>query len=204
MKTIILAGGLGTRLAEETVVKTKPMVETDGKPILWHLMNIYGAQGIQEFIVALGYNLKLTDMRPALGLSLLKKLDPFFHRQWTNFGSLRACLAPLESALILPEATPNAKPSWFGFPITLREEARVDRNTLIRHLNARKAGTRLLLRGNLLWLKALKDIPCRVVGAIPTSDRIMVGTFRVGTYPGLTNAILDFIASSRAEGPGMA
>ena len=152
----------------------------------------------------LGYNLKLTDMQAAVGVSQLKKLDGFILKRRANFDSLRARLTPLASALILPEATPHANPSWFGFPITLREDAPVDRNTLIRHLDARKIGTRLLFGGNLLRQPAFKDIPCRVVGDLATSDQIMNGTFWVGTYPGLTDAMLDFIAASLAEGLGMA
>ena len=148
----------------------------------------------------LGYNLKLTDMQAAVGVSQLKKLDGFIQRRRANFDALRARLAPLESALVLPEATPHGNPSWFGFPITLREDAPVDRNTLIRHLDTRKIGTRLLFGGNLLRQPAFKDIPCRVVGDLAASDRIMRGTFWVGTYPGLTEPMLDHIASSLAEG----
>jgi CDP-6-deoxy-D-xylo-4-hexulose-3-dehydrase len=147
----------------------------------------------------LGYNLKLTDMQAAVGLSQLDKLEGFILRRRENFLHLRKRLDPLAAALILPEALPHGDPSWFGFPITLREDAPGDRNTLIRHLESRKIGTRLLFGGNLLRQPAFKGVPHRVIGDLSVSDRIMNRTFWVGVYPGLTEPMLDFIATTLAE-----
>ena len=151
----------------------------------------------------LGYNLKLTDMQAAVGVSQLKKLDGFIRTRRENFHYLKVRLKPLESVLILPEATPHSEPSWFGFPLTLREDSPIDRNTLIHHLESRKIGTRLLFGGNLLRQPAFKDTPRRVIGNLAACDRIMNRTFWVGVYPGLTEPMLDYIASSMAEGLGV-
>ena len=145
----------------------------------------------------LGYNLKLTDMQAAVGLSQLRKLDGFIEARRRNYARLRARLAHLEADLILPEATPGSDPSWFGFPLTLREGA--DRNAVVRHLESRRIGTRLLFGGNLLRQPAFRDTPRRVVGDLPNADLIMNRTFWVGVYPGLTEPMLDFIAAEIEE-----
>jgi CDP-6-deoxy-D-xylo-4-hexulose-3-dehydrase len=147
----------------------------------------------------LGYNLKLTDMQAAVGLSQLDKLEGFIAQRRANFQYLLARLRPLEPFLILPEPTPHSEPSWFGFPLTLRENAPLTRNDLIRHLEARKIGTRLLFGGNLLRQPAFRDTPRRVAGELAVSDAIMHRTFWVGVYPGLTEAMLDVIAATLAE-----
>ena len=172
---------------------------TCGKRFDWQLGDLPQGYDHKYTYSHLGYNLKLTDMQAAVGVSQLKKLDGFIQRRRENFHHLRKRLAPLESALILPEAPTHGNPSWFGFPITLREEARIDRNTLIRHLDARKIGTRLLFGGNLLRQPAFKGVPHRVAGDLATSDHIMNRTFWVGVYPGLTEPMLDFIAATVAE-----
>jgi CDP-4-dehydro-6-deoxyglucose reductase, E1 len=104
---------------------------------------------------------------------------------------------------VLPEATPNSEPSWFGFPITVREDAPVSRNVLVQHLEKHKIGTRLLFGGNLLRQPAYKDIVHRVVGASTETDRVMNQTFWIGVYPGLTREMLDFIISSLKNGLGI-
>ena len=148
----------------------------------------------------LGYNLKLTDMQAAVGLSQLRKLDGFIDRRRENFSYLLSRLRHLDAHLILPEATPHSDPSWFGFPITLREGSPVSRNTLIGHLESRKIGTRLLFGGNLLRQPAFKDVACRVPGPLSQCDAIMDRTFWVGVFTGLTGPMLDHIATALAEG----
>ena len=142
----------------------------------------------------IGYNLKLTDMQAAVGVSQLKKLPHFIQRRKENYAYLREKLKPLQEFLELPEATAHSEPSWFGFPITLRENAPVNRNQLIQHLESSHIGTRLLFAGNLLRQPAFKDIPHRVVGNLHNADRVMNNTFWVGVYPGLEKAQLDFMA----------
>jgi len=148
----------------------------------------------------LGYNLKLTDMQAAVGLSQLEKLDGFIDRRRENFRYLHSRLSHLGTHLVLPEATPQSNPSWFGFPITLRAESPVTRQVLIGHLESRKIGTRLLFGGNLLRQPAFKDVVHRVAGPLTQCDVIMDRTFWVGIYPGLSRPMLDHIATALEEG----
>lgn len=145
-----------------------------------------------------GYNLKATDMQAALGVSQLAKLDGFVARRKENFTHLHARLAHHEG-LILPEATPGSDPSWFGFPITLRPEFPIDREELLRHLDARLIGTRLMFAGNILRQPAYRGIDVRIVGDLTNTDIVMRRTFWVGVYPGLTTPMLDYIADTLLE-----
>jgi CDP-6-deoxy-D-xylo-4-hexulose-3-dehydrase len=146
----------------------------------------------------IGYNLKATDMQAALGLSQLDKLDGFVARRKENFEHLSKRLAGHE-ALILPRATPNSDPSWFGFPITLTPDYPVDREELMRFLDARHIGTRLMFAGNILRQPAYRNIDVRIVGDLTNTDIVMNRSFWVGVYPGLTAPMLDFIADSILE-----
>lgn len=145
-----------------------------------------------------GYNLKATDMQAALGVSQLAKLDGFVARRKENFAHLHARLAH-HDGLIMPVATPGSDPSWFGFPITLRPELPIDREELLRHLDARLIGTRLMFAGNILRQPAYRGIDVRIVGDLTNTDIVMRRTFWVGTYPGLTTAMLDYIADTLLE-----
>ena len=146
----------------------------------------------------IGYNLKATDMQAALGLSQLKKIDDFTAARKANFSYLYSKLQG-SKGLILPEATPNSDPSWFGFPITLEPESSVSRSGLLKFLDSRKIGTRLLFAGNLLKQPAYRDVDFRVIGDLKNTDIVMNRTFWVGTYPGLTFEMLDFVAESILE-----
>jgi CDP-6-deoxy-D-xylo-4-hexulose-3-dehydrase len=143
----------------------------------------------------IGYNLKATDMQAALGLSQLAKLDHFIKRRKENFNYLFNSLKDVEG-LILPKASENSDPSWFGFPITLDPQHPVDREQLLRYLDERKIGTRLMFAGNILRQPAYKNIDFRVVGDLKNSDIVMKRTFWLGVYPGLTNTMLDYVISS--------
>jgi CDP-6-deoxy-D-xylo-4-hexulose-3-dehydrase len=176
------------------------MDNTCNKRFDWQLGDLPHGYDHKYTYSHLGYNLKLTDMQAAVGLSQLRKLDGFIATRRRNFEHLHHRLKPLESILILPEATPHTSPSWFGFPITLREDAPVTRNALVRQLESRKIGTRLLFGGNLLRQPAFKDTPRRIIGDLATSDAIMNRTFWVGVYPGLTEPMLDYIAMALEEG----
>ena len=146
----------------------------------------------------IGYNLKATDMQAALGLSQLAKLDHFVARRRENFVHLKSRLASVEG-LILPRATPGSDPSWFGFPITLDPELEVDREELLRFLDGRLIGTRLMFAGNILRQPAYRNVDFRIVGELTNTDIVMRRTFWVGVYPGLTPPMLDFIADSIIE-----
>ena len=146
----------------------------------------------------IGYNLKATDMQAALGLSQLNKIDRFVEARKANFAHLSARLAHVEG-LILPHATPKSDPSWFGFPITLDPEHPVDRQKLLRFLDERKIGTRLIFAGNLTKQPAYRNTDFRIVGELTNTDIIMTRAFWVGVYPGLTTEMLDFVADSIIE-----
>jgi CDP-6-deoxy-D-xylo-4-hexulose-3-dehydrase len=141
----------------------------------------------------LGYNLKITDMQAAVGLSQLARLEGFIAARRRNFVTLRQGLAHLQDVLILPEATPNSDPSWFGFPITVREDAPFGRDDLTRALEANKIATRLLFGGNLIRQPYFKGREYRVVGDLTASDQVMNSTFWIGLYPGLGESHLQYM-----------
>ena len=131
-----------------------------------------------------------------MGVAQLKKLDRFVDVRRKNFAYLRAALTPLEDVLVLPEPTEGADPSWFGFPISVREASGIDRNTMTASLESRHVRTRLLFGGNLTRQPAYAATPYRVVGELRNADLIMNSTFWVGVYPGITREMLDYIAVS--------
>jgi CDP-6-deoxy-D-xylo-4-hexulose-3-dehydrase len=141
----------------------------------------------------IGYNLKATDMQAALGLSQLEKLDHFVARRKENFQTLKAGLSGIEQ-FIMPEATEKSDPSWFGFPITIRPDSGLNRTALLRHLDEKKIGTRLLFAGNLLKQPAYKGIEHRVIGNLANSDLVMTNTFWLGVYPGLSSEMLEYVS----------
>lgn len=147
----------------------------------------------------LGYNLKITDMQAACGLAQMDSVDSFVEARKTNFKYLKAALASCEEFLELPEATKNSDPSWFGFPITLKESAGVTRVELLKFMDEAKVGTRLLFAGNLTRQPYFENIEYRVHGDLTVTDRIMHQTFWIGVYPGLTTDHLDYIVSKFEE-----
>jgi CDP-6-deoxy-D-xylo-4-hexulose-3-dehydrase len=142
-----------------------------------------------------GYNLKATEMQAALGLSQLNKLEYFIAKRKENFNYLKKHLEELDG-LILTNATKNSDPSWFGFPITLNPRFPLNREDLLRFLDSRKIGTRLLFAGNILKQPAYKNIDFRVVGDLKNTDIIMNRSFWIGVYPGLTKTMLDYVIES--------
>jgi CDP-6-deoxy-D-xylo-4-hexulose-3-dehydrase len=148
----------------------------------------------------LGYNLKITDMQAAVGLAQLQRLDEFVAVRRRNWQYLRDGLRHLEDVFVLPVATANSEPSWFGFCLTLRPEAPFDREDMLRFLNdEKKIGTRLLFGGNLLRQPYMKDRNHRVVGSLDNSDLVMNRTFWIGVYPGLTENHLDFVIETLTD-----
>jgi len=140
-----------------------------------------------------GYNLKITDMQAAVALAQLDRLEDFIARRKANFAFLTEALGRLADVLILPEATANSDPSWFGFPIALRE-AEPDRTALLRFLDQAKIGTRLLFAGNLLRQPYFAGVSHRVAGTLDTTDKVMNRTFWIGLYPGLDERHLGYAA----------
>lgn len=140
----------------------------------------------------IGYNLKVTDMQAAVGVSQLKKLPGFIKKRQENFNFLSKELSSLEAELVLPQATPNSSPSWFGFPITLRNADADKRNALVMHLESQRIHTRLFFGGNLLRQPAYKNIKHRIVSNLENSDTIMNQSFWIGLYPGLDDQALGY------------
>ncbi len=142
-----------------------------------------------------GYNLKATDMQAAIGAAQLERLDDFVATRRGNFEYLREALADMEDVLVLPEATPNSEPSWFGFAITVRPDAPFSRTDLVRHLDANGIGTRQIFGGNLLRQPAYQGIRHRVAGSLDTTDMVMRQSFWMGCFPGLGEAHLEHAVS---------
>ena len=169
---------------------------TCGKRFDWQLGELPCGYDHKYTYSHIGYNLKATDMQAALGVSQIVKLPGFIARRKENFAYLKAALAPLEDVLMLPVAAENADPSWFGFPIAVREDAPFTRDQLTRHFDAAKIGTRLMFAGNLLRQPAYAGIKCRVVGEMTNTDFVMNQVFWLGVFPGLTEPMLDYIAET--------
>ncbi|MDP3685642.1 MAG: lipopolysaccharide biosynthesis protein RfbH [bacterium] len=147
----------------------------------------------------IGYNLKLTDLQAAVGVAQLKKLPHFIEIRKRNWALLLEGLKDLEKFFILPEATPGSDPSWFGFLLTLQDDTPFTRRDLLKALDERKIGTRLLFGGNLLRQPAYRGIPHRVVGDLSNSDRVMRQSFWLGVYPGITPRMIEYVVSTIEE-----
>jgi len=144
----------------------------------------------------LGYNLKITDMQAACALAQMDRLEDFIAARKRNFAWLSERLAGSAEQLILPQATPDSDPSWFGFPLTLRDDSGVERVRLLRHLDEQGVGTRLLFAGNLTRQPYMQGLEYRVCGDLAVTDKVMRDTFWIGLWPGLGEAHLEHAARS--------
>ena len=172
---------------------------TCGKRFDWQLGELPHGYDHKYIYSHVGYNLKATDMQAAVGVAQLKKLPTFIEARKRNFAYLKSGLKDVEDHFVLPEATPNSAPSWFGLPLLVRETAPFSRNALIDFLNGRKIGTRQLFGGNLVRQPAYANLNYRIVGDLRTSDRVMNQVFWIGVYPGLTPAMLDYVLETINE-----
>ena len=169
---------------------------TCGKRFEWQLGELPCGYDHKYTYSHIGYNLKLTDMQAAVGLSQLDKLPKFIEKRRANFAALRAGLHELEEFFILPEATPNSDPSWFGFPMAVRPGGPFNRNQIIQALESRKIATRLLFGGNLLRQPAYSGIKHRVAGSLENTDFAMDNVFWIGVYPGISPRMVDYMLES--------
>jgi CDP-6-deoxy-D-xylo-4-hexulose-3-dehydrase len=147
----------------------------------------------------LGYNLKITDMQAACALAQMDRLEEFIATRRSNFDYLKSQLADVEEFLHLPEATPGSEPSWFGFPLIVKDTAGIQRADLINFLEENKIATRLLFAGNLTKQPYMAGRNFRVSGDLTNTDVVMNQTFWLGTFPGLDRPRLDFIADKLKE-----
>lgn len=144
----------------------------------------------------LGYNLKSGDIQAAIGLAQLDRLESFVELRRRNWAYLSNALRDLEEFLVLPKATENSDPSWFGFALTVKPNSPKTRNQIVQELNEKKIATRLLFAGNLLRQPAFAGTPRRLVGDLVNTDRIMNDTFWIGVWPGLTIPMLDYVVET--------
>lgn len=172
---------------------------TCGRRFSWQLGELPYGYDHKYIYGHLGFNLKITDMQAAVGLAQLDHLDDFIAARRRNFDTLKQGLRELEEFFILPEATPDSEPSWFGFLLTVRPSAPFRRDDIVRHLNDQKIGTRLLFGGNLIRQPYMQGRTYRVHGELTNSDRIMNDTFWIGVYPGLGAPALDYVVTTIRE-----
>jgi CDP-6-deoxy-D-xylo-4-hexulose-3-dehydrase len=166
---------------------------TCGKRFSWELGALPKGYDHKYIYSHAGFNLKITDMQAAVALAQLDRLDDFIEIRNRNFIYLKNKLKEFEPYLILPESTKNSDPSWFGFPITLRENVPFSREDLLRHLNDRQIATRLLFAGNITRQPYFIGRNYKTLGPLTNTDNVMKNTFWVGIYPRLTGEMLDYM-----------
>lgn len=169
--------------------------DTCGRRFGWQMGSLPPGYDHKYVYQRLGYNLKATDLQAAVGVAQLDKLDRFVAARRRNWQRLHDAMSG-EEWFVLPEATERSEPSWFGFALTISADAPFSRWDLIRHLEARRIGTRLLFGGNLLRQPGFEGVEHRTVGPLTNSDAVAERTFWVGCWPGLSDEMIDYIIAS--------
>lgn len=169
---------------------------TCGKRFGWQLGGLPEGYDHKYIYSHIGYNLKLTDMQAAIGLAQLDKLPEFIEARRRNWQALREGLAEYEKYFVLPRATAGSEPSWFGFALTVKEDAPFKRRDIVNFLEERKIATRHIFGGNLVRQPAYQEAEMRIVGPLVNSDRVMNDSFVVGVYPGLKARAIDYMVDS--------
>ena len=172
---------------------------TCGKRFDWKLGEMPKGYDHKYIYSHAGYNLKITDMQAACGLAQMSRVKDFIKKRRSNFKYIYNSLKEHEEFLTLPKATENSNPSWFGFPITLKDNLPIDRNQLLRYLDKKKIGFRLLFSGNVTKQPYMLEKNFRIVGNLKNTSTIMNNTFWIGLYPGLAHKQLDFVTDSIKE-----
>ncbi len=168
---------------------------TCGKRYDWQLGDLPPGYDHKYTYSHVGYNLKITDMQAACALAQMDRLEDFIVARRHNFDYLYRRLQSCQEFLLLPQATANSNPSWFGFPITLREAAATRHVDLLGYLDQNRIGTRLLFAGNLTRQPSMQGQKYRVSGNLENTDRVMNDTFWIGIYPGLSTTMLEFVVT---------
>lgn len=172
---------------------------TCGKRFAWKLGSLPDGYDHKYIFSHIGYNLKLTDMQAAVGLAQLEKLDGFIQKRRENWRRLYDGLKQFDQFITLPRATDGSEPSWFGFVISVREDAPFKRADMVRYLEERKIATRHIFGGNLLRQPAYQNIEKRVVGSLQNSDFVMTNSFVIGLYPGIDEPRIEYIIETCAK-----
>ena len=172
---------------------------TCGKRFGWKLGELPEGYDHKYTYSNLGYNLKITDMQAAVGLAQLKHLPEFIKKRKENFMFLKNALSELNEHIILPEATKNSEPSWFGFPITIRENELYKKEELILFLSKSLIDTRPLFAGNITKQPYMKNYKFKLASGLQNTDLIMNNSFWIGVYPGLTKEMLNYIVTKFKE-----
>ena len=167
--------------------------DTCKKRFDWKLGSLPAGYDHKYIYSHIGYNLKVTDMQAAVGVEQLKKLPEFIEKRKENFKLIYEGLRPHGDCLVIPKATANSDPSWFGFPLLVRENAEFSRDEIVRYLEENKIATRMLFGGNLLKQPAYEGVKYRAVSSLENTDVVMNGLFWIGVYPGLFPAMVDYI-----------
>ena len=175
------------------------VANTCGKRFEWQLGELPEGYDHKYIYSHIGYNLKMTDMQAAIGVAQLDKLPDFIAARKRNWQLLYDGLKRYEEFFILPQATPNSEPSWFGFLLTVRPDAPFSRNELVQFLEANQVATRLLFSGNIIRQPAYQNIPHRVVGTLTHTDIVMNQTFWIGVYPRITAEMIAYVLSVFAK-----
>jgi CDP-4-dehydro-6-deoxyglucose reductase, E1 len=167
-----------------------------GKRFDWTLGGLPHGYDHKYIYSHIGYNLKVTDMQAAIGVAQLQKLPAFIEQRKNNFARLFSALEKYSPYVVLPKSIKDADPSWFGFPILVRDNAPFCRRDLVNHLEDHKIATRMLFGGNLLKQPAYEGIRYRISGSLENTDNVMNNLFWVGVYPGLTSEMLEFMIAT--------
>ena len=166
---------------------------TCGKRFEWQLGDLPYGYDHKYIYSHIGYNLKITEMQAAIGVAQLAHLSEFIEKRKINFRLLKEGLQRFDNYLILPEATLNSDPSWFGFPITVKENSPFSKNQLVSFLNSKLIDTRAIFAGNITKQPYFKNIQYRIVGNLKNTDIIMNNSFWIGVYPGITEEMIQYV-----------
>ena len=167
-----------------------------GKRFDWQLGDLPKGYDHKYIYSHIGYNLKVTDMQAAIGVEQLKKLPDFIDKRKENFRFLYEGLKKFETVLLLPRPSPNSDPSWFGFPIFVKENSPFTRDEIVHYLEKQKIATRMLFGGNMIKQPAYSGIKYRISGTLENTDLVMKNLFWIGVYPGLEREMLEYIVHS--------